>query len=216
MTDLSFAIRGAAPDRMALTPSLVFDLGVETVSKSAIHGLSLSCQIQIEPNRRSHAPEEVARLTELFGEESRWGKTLRPFVWGRSTVMVGPFRGSTTAALPVSCSYDLELAAAKYFHALDNGDIPLLFLFTGTIFSEDERGGLAIERISWDCDARYRLPLTTWRALMDGHWPDAGWLRLDRGTIDALLRFKARRSLPTWDGTIKALLDAATSEGTVR
>ena len=91
---------------------------------------------------------------------------------------------------PFSCSYDLELAPAKYFHALDDGDIPLLFLFSGTIFSESEHGGLAIERISWDCDARYRLPLATWRALMDGHWPDCGWLRLDRTTIDALLQFK--------------------------
>jgi hypothetical protein len=216
MTELTFAIQGAVPDRMALTPSLVFDLRVETTSKHAIQGLSLSCQIQIEPNRRAHAPGEVPRLTELFGEEARWGQTLRPFVWGRSTVASGPFRGSCKIELPVSCSYDLELAAAKYFHALDSGDIPLLFLFSGTIYSTNEDGGLAIERISWECDARYRLPLATWRALMDGHWPDSGWLRLDRNTIDALLQFKARRSLPTWDGTMKALLDAAETDGAVR
>jgi len=216
MTELTFAIQGAVPDRMALTPSLVFDLRVATTSKLAVQGLSLSVQIQIEPNRRSHAPGEVPRLTELFGEEARWGKTLRPFVWGRSTVTGGPFRGTTKIELPVSCSYDLELAAAKYFHALDNGDIPLLFLFSGTVFSTDERGGLAIERISWECDARYRLPLATWRALMDGHWPNAGWVRLDRTTIDALMQFKARRSLPTLDGTMQALLDAADTEGAVR
>lgn len=212
MPDFSFAIHGATPDRMALSPTLIFDLRVETASTLPIHGLSITCQIQIEPNRREHGPYEVLRLTELFGEEPRWGKTLRPFVWGRSTVMIGPFRGSSGVGLPVSCSYDLELAAAKYFHALENGDIPLLFLFSGTIFTEDERGGLSIERISWECDARYRLPLTTWRALMDGHWPETGWLRLDRRTLDALLQFKARRSLPDWDGTMKALLDAAAEE----
>jgi hypothetical protein len=212
MIDLSFAVRGAAPDRMALSPTLVFDLRVETTSELAVHGLSIACQIQIEPNRRQHGPYEVLRLTELFGDEPRWGKTLKPFVWGRSTVMVGPFRGSSRVSVPVSCSYDLELAPAKYFHALDDGDIPLLFLFSGTIFGEDDRGGLAVERISWDSDARYRLPLATWKALMDGHWPDAGWLRLDRRTLDDLLQFKARRSLPDWDGTIKALLDAAAEE----
>jgi hypothetical protein len=209
MTDLTFDIRGAAPDRMALSPTLVFDLRVTTTSKAVIHGLSMTCQIQIEPNRREHGPYEVLRLTELFGEKPRWGKTLRPFVWGRSTVMVGPFEGATGASLPVSCSYDLELAPAKYFHALENGDIPLLFLFSGTLFSEDDRGALSVERIAWDCDARYRLPVADWKALMDGHWPDAGWLRLDRQTLDALLRFKASRSLPDWNGTMKALLDAA-------
>lgn len=212
MTDISFAVHGATPDRMALSPTLVFDLRLHTASKLPIHGLSISCQIQIEPNRREHGPHEVLRLTELFGEQARWGKTLRPFVWGRSTVMVGPFRETTGVSLPVSCSYDLELAAAKYFHALENGDIPLLFLFSGTIFTEDEHGALAVERISWDCDARYRLPHAKWKALMDGHWPDTGWLRLDRRTLDALLQFKASRSLADWDGTMKALLHAAGHE----
>lgn len=209
MTDLSFAVHGATPDRMALSPTLVFDLRVTTTSALPVHGLSVTCQIQIEPNRREHGPYEVLRLTELFGEKARWGQTLRPFVWGRSTVMVGPFRGSTGVSLPVACSYDLELAAAKYFQALETGDIPLLFLFSGTVFTEDEHGALAVQRVSWDCDARYRLPLAKWKALMDGHWPDAGWLRLDRRTLSALLQFKARRSLPDWDGTMHALLDAA-------
>ena len=41
------------------------------------------------------------------------------------------------------------------------------------------------------CEARYRLPVAVWRELMDRYFPNSGWLRLDRDTLDALQRFKA-------------------------
>jgi hypothetical protein len=212
MRQLAFEVVSSAPDRNALAPTLVFEVAVDAGEGRVVHGLALSCQIRVEPNRRGHAAAEAAGLTELFGETARWGDTLRPFVWSQGTATAGAFVGKTKLLLPVTCSYDLEIAAAKYFHAVDDGEIPLAFYFAGSLFGEADDGGLAVERISWDSEARHRLPVSTWRALMDGHWPDSGWLRLERGTLRALTRFKARSATATWDGAMMALLEAAGQE----
>jgi Family of unknown function (DUF6084) len=209
MTGISFRIAEASPVRSAMMPTLAFRIDVEDRSGRRIHGVVLSAQIRIEANLRDYSTEEADRLRELFGEPERWSSTLRPFLWAHATTTAGAFRTSTRLELPVTCSYDLEVAAAKYFHALDGGDIPLLFLFTGTVFGEGPGGGLSVSRIAWDEEARFRLPTATWRALMDAHWPDSGWLRLERDTLNALMRFKARRAVPTWDSAMKALLAAA-------
>lgn len=212
MSRLEFNVASATPDRNALAPTLVFELQVDAGPGTVIHGLALACQIRVEPNRRSHASDEAASLTELFGETPRWGKTLRPFVWAQATATAGAFVGSTRLPMPVTCSYDLEIAASKYFQSLTGGEIPLAFYFSGSVFGEAADGSLVVERISWECEARHRLPVSTWRALMDGHWPDAGWLRLDREVLRALSRFKARAAVATWDGAMKALLEAAGEE----
>jgi hypothetical protein len=43
---------------------------------------------------------------------------------------------------------------------------------------------------------------------MDAYFPGGGWLRLDRETIDALLRYRSARGLTSWEATIAALLPA--------
>ena len=55
----------------------------------------------------------------------------------------------------MSCSYDFNLAATKYFAALEGGDLPLCFLFSGTIFHEAGDGALQVAQISWE---KRRLP----------------------------------------------------------
>ena len=49
--------------------------------------------------------------------------------------MVPRFTGSTEIDLPVPLSYDLEIGATRYFAGLDGGEVPLLLLFSGTVFS---------------------------------------------------------------------------------
>ena len=49
-----------------------------------------------------------------------------------------PARSRST--LPVPLTYDFEVATAKYFHGLEDGEIPLLLLFSGTIFVKGETG----------------------------------------------------------------------------
>jgi hypothetical protein len=44
---------------------------------------------------------------------------------------------------------------------------------------------------------------------MDLYFPNSGWLRVGRDTLDALQRFKASRALPTWDQALEQLLKQA-------
>ena len=85
-------------------------------------------------------PEEESRLRDLFGEPERWGQTLRAMLWTHASVVVPPFSGEAMADLPVACTYDFNVAATKYFYALEDGEIPLDFLFSGSVFYRGRRG----------------------------------------------------------------------------
>jgi hypothetical protein len=170
--------------------------------------VALRCQVQIEPRQRRYSPAEQARLLELFGEPPRWGETLKTVLWTQTSAMVPGFRSQTAVDLPLVCTYDFEVAAAKYFHALDEGDVPLRFLFSGTVFVQGEVG-LSVEPVPWHKEAAYRLPVRVWRDLMDRYYPGSAWIRLRRESFDALHRFKGERALPTWDEAIDALLREA-------
>jgi uncharacterized protein DUF6084 len=205
MSNLGFRVLDARPEPYAAVPTLAFRLAVEESDAAAVHCIALRCQIRIEPQRRRYSSEEQSRLVDLFGDAPRWGETLKPFLWTHVTAMVGGFERSTELSLPVACTYDLDVAAAKYLHGLDGGEIPLLFLFSGTVFSKGA-GGLRVSQIGWDREASYRLPAAAWRATMDLYFPNGGWLRLQRETIDALLRFKGARGLTSFDEAIELLL----------
>ena len=107
------------------------------------------------------------------------------------------------------------MAAAKYLHALDDGEIPLLLLFTRHgLPRRPATGGLrGRTRSPGTRRPSYRLPVAVWRDVMDRYFPNSGWLRLGRDTLDALTRFKAARALPTWDDAIEQLLKEAGEEG---
>ena len=105
----------------------------------------------------------------------------------------------------VPCSYDLDVTCGRYFHALDSGGIPLLLLFSGTVFAQGLTG-LQIEQVPWHKERSFQLPVSVWREMMDAHFPDSGWLLLRRSTLDSLGRFKSRRALATWNDTVLALL----------
>jgi hypothetical protein len=212
MSEIAFSVIDAAPVPYAAAPTLVFRLHLEAPAGDVIHSIALRCQIRIEPQRRRYSPDEQAGLLELFGETPRWGDTLKPFLWTHVSTMVLGFTGSSDVELHVPCTYDLDVAAAKYFHALGDGDVPLILLFSGTVFGKADGGMLQVTQIPWDREARFRLPVATWRELVDRYFPNAGWLRLRRDTLDALMRMKARRALVTWDDVLAELLRAAGEE----
>ncbi len=216
MPDLHFRVDGAEPQRFSAEPILQFKLSLaEAVAPGAeqtpIHAVALRCQVRIEPARRSYELPEKDRLLDLFGTPERWGQTLRPMLWTHVGTVVPPFTGSCTVDLPVPCSFDFNLAATKYFAALEAGEIPLCFLFSGTIFYEADDGALQVTQISWEKEATFRLPAATWRGLMDLHYGNTAWLCLRRDVFDQLAEFKSRRGLTTWDAALERLL-AATEE----
>jgi hypothetical protein len=208
MTSLAFDVVGARPEPHAAVPTIMVRLRVSEATGTEVHAVALRCQIRIEPQRRRYRADEEERLYELFGDTPRWGDTLRPFLWAHVSAMLPGFSGSAEVDLPLECSYDFEVTAAKYLHALATGEIPLILLFSGTVFTRGSAGFLA-QPIAWDREALYRLPVSVWRELMDQYFPNSGWLRLSRDTLDALQRFKALRALPTWDLALEQLLKEA-------
>jgi hypothetical protein len=202
---MSFRVTGARAEPHAAVPTLCFGLAIEAAGGARVESIALRCQIRIEPHRRRYSRGEEQRLTELFGETARWGDTLKPFLWTHASMIVPRFAGTTEVELPVPVTYDLEVAAGKYFHALEDGQVPALFLFSGTLFAEGPTG-LCIRQVPWDREASYRLPVRVWRELMDAYFPGAGWLRLRRDTLDGLQKAKVRRALATWDDVVVALL----------
>jgi hypothetical protein len=210
MSPVSFDIVGARVEAYAAVPTL--DLRLRITARDPVHALALRCQIMIEPKRRHYGPDEERRLTELFGETPRWGETLRPFLWTNVSTVVTSFTDTTEIDLPIACTYDFEVAAAKYMHALDDGEIPIVAMFSGTVFARSV-AGLSASPVSWSEEASYRLPVTLWRDMMDLYFPNSGWLRLRRETIDALHRYKTERALLSWDETFEQLLKQAGEDG---
>lgn len=207
MAELAFDCLDVRPLRYGIGPALVFRLHIAEVNAAAVHAIALRVQIRIEPQLRHYAEHEAELLSCLFGERSRWGETLKPMQFTTASVMVPSFTGSTEVELEVPCTYDLEVAAGKYFHALDAGDVPMVLLFSGTVFAKgDADRGFWVQPIPWHQQASYRMPVTVWRELMDAYFPNEAWIRLDRETVDAMLRYKSVNAIPTWDEAVRTLL----------
>ncbi|MFC4531216.1 DUF6084 family protein [Sphaerisporangium dianthi] len=208
MGEIGFDCLGVRPDPYGAFPTLLFRLGVTAPGEGAVHAIALRCQIRIDPGRRRYGAAESELLADLFGHPSRWDETVRPLVFANVSVMVPRFTGATEIELPVPCGYDLEVAAGKYFASLDDGEVPLLLLFSGTVFAR-EGEGFTVRQVPWDREARLGLPVRVWREMIDRYFPGAGWLRLSRDTLRDLQRYKSERALPTWDEAMEALLKEA-------
>jgi hypothetical protein len=206
---LSFAVTGAEPERHAAVPTLRFEVRITRTGGGPVRSVSLTTAIRIDVTRRPYDQRERRALAELFGEPERWATTLRPLAWTRTTTVVPPFDAATTVGLPVPCTCDTELAVTKYLRAVPDGDVPLDFLFSGTVFFDGGDGRLRTAQISWAEDASYRLPASLWHGLIDRYFAGSPWLRLSRETYDRLDAYRARQVPGTWDDAVGALLDRA-------
>ncbi|MBO0819923.1 MAG: hypothetical protein J2P26_03630 [Nocardiopsaceae bacterium] len=208
MAELTFGCAEVRAARRTATPTLTFALTINEKTNAKIHAIALRCQIRIEPQRRRYSPAEAERVADLFGDPSRWADTLKPIQLAAVSTMVPGFRSSTEIDLDVPCTYDLEVASARYLQALDDGTIPLLLLFSGTVFvANGDR--FAVELIPWSAETSCRMPVSAWQDVVDQHFPGSAWLSCRRETLDELLAFKASRALPTWDATLTTLLKEA-------
>jgi uncharacterized protein DUF6084 len=210
VTAFSFSCTGVRADGYAAGPTLVFRLRVTAADNAQVHALALRCQIRIEPARRSYESAEADGLADLFGERSRWGSTLQPVQFAQVSVMVPSFTGEIETDLAVPCTYDMDIAATRYLTALEDGEVPLLMLFSGTAFTG--AGGFQVEPVPWDREAAFRMPVAIWREMVEQHFPGCGWIRLPRDTMDALVAYRSRHALPSWEATLKALLDAVAAD----
>ncbi|HEX3827962.1 MAG TPA: DUF6084 family protein [Sporichthyaceae bacterium] len=213
MADLVFECLGTTADIYAAGPTLTIRLRATERTGATVHAIALRAQLRIEPQKRRYSATEAARLGDLFGETNRWADTLRPLQFAMVPAMVPGFTDSCEFDLPVPCTYDLEIAATTYFHALEEGDIPLVLLFSGTVFTKGDSAistgggsGFSVSPVSWRAEAPCLVPVVVWRQMMDRFFPNCGWVRLSRDTLHALGVFKNARAIPTWEQAITELL----------
>jgi len=213
VAELAFDCIGARVDRYAVVPSLSLILRISETSGQQVEAIALRCQIRIEPARRRYSAVEAERLNDLFGDTQRWADTLKPMQFSTVATMVPGFSGSSEIDLPVPFTYDLEVGSARYFDSLEAGEIPLLLLFSGTVFTVTG-GRMQVQQVPWSKEAAYRLPVSVWREAIDSHFPNSAWIKMSRQTLEELQRFKSAHALPTWDRTLEALLERADAENT--
>jgi hypothetical protein len=205
--ELVFTVQDAERLAHAAVPTLRFALHVDSGGAS-VRSIQLDVQIRIAARRRRYDPAATDRLFELFGPRADWGANLNSLLWTHTTLVVPPFTASTTIDLPVTCTYDLEVAASRYLDALSDGEVPLEFLFRGAMFYSGPDGRLQTARISWAAESEYRLPVAVWKETMDHHFPGTAWLRVDKDSFDRLCTYKSSRALPTWAAVFDELLPA--------
>jgi hypothetical protein len=213
MPDLDFVVESAEVLEYAAVPTILFRLGIENaVEGEEVNSVSLHSQIRIAATQRRYEPEEQVKLRELFGEPHQWKATLRSTLWTNTNTIVPRFSGSTVFDMPVTCTYDFDVVGTKYFSALEDGEVPLEFLFSGTVFYRGATGALQVAQISWEKEAKFRLPVQVWREMMDHYFPNSAWLRVRKDTFDRLYEYRTRNTLLNWERTLESLLNAAEKE----
>lgn len=211
MPDLDFRIEGAEVAEYAAVPTLLFKVRVENADGEPVRSVSLSTQVRIAATKRHYSAEEQERLAEIFGESHRWSQTLKSLLWTHTSVQVPPFNESAVVDMPVTCTYDFEVVSSKYLHGLLEGEVPLEFLFSGTVFYTGE-AGLQVARISWEKEAEYRMPVALWKEMIERYFPNTAWLRLRRDIFDRLYDYRSRKGLLTWEDTLEELLQQSEVE----
>src|SRR5580693_6619620 len=144
MPDLEFRINGASVVPHSASPLLALQMEIGNSGGEPIHTVVLRCQIQIETTRRKYNEGDPHHLLDLFGEPERWGQTMRSMLWTHTGLVVPQFIGKTVVDLPVPCTFDFNVAATKYFYALEDGEVPLCLLFSGTIFYVSDEGYMQV------------------------------------------------------------------------
>lgn len=201
-------ISGAAHLPFSAVPTMRFAAVAREPDAVPVQSIGLTVQVMIEPARRGYDPEARERLAELFGAPEHWTPSTSALAWARVAVTVPAFTGEASFGIEVPCTYDLEVAAAKYFYALADGLVPLSFHFNGNVFYHDPAGRLQMTPISWSTSAEYRMEVAAWRAMIAEHYPGGGWIRLADDTLAALNERRASRGLPSFDACIAELLSA--------
>lgn len=207
MPDLSFRIEKAEPQRFTVAPTLLFKLRISNAAPGeTVHSVALRCQIQLEVTRRQYVEQDQKNLKDLFGEPERWSQTLKTMLWTHASVVAPAFEDTAIVDLPVPCTFDFNIAATKYFHGLADGDVPLNFLFSGTVFYADENGSLQVAPIPWDKEARFRLPVKAWQEMMEIYYPNSAWLCLRRDVFERIHQYKIEHGIPTWEQALESIL----------
>lgn len=204
--DLDFAVTGARAAADSAVPSLAFRLALARTGGGTVRSVSLTTDVRIDVAHRGYDRADRLVMARLFGQPEQWATSMRPLTWARVTMVVPAFGERTEIDLPVPCSRDMELAVTSYFHGVRDGEIPLDFLFSGTVFHDGPDGRLRTAQISWDKDTAFRLPSGLWQEVTGRYDGGTSWLPLSPGTYGELTAHRDRHALTGWDETVADLL----------
>ena len=157
--DLDFTCVDIVADRYAAAPTVVLKMQATERGGQRVHAVALRCQVRVEPVRRSYGAGEAAKVVDLFGDRDRWGSTMQPMQLAFLAQVLPTFTGSCDFELVLPMSYDVEVAANKYLAALEEGEVPLILLFSGTVFS-GALGSLSVQPVPWHKETQVRMPVT--------------------------------------------------------
>jgi hypothetical protein len=168
MNELRIAVVSVLP--VPDTAAFAFHLRAELADNGdAVESIALNAQLQVQPARRRYLREEQRSLEDLFGTPERWGTTLHPLYWTNEPLRIPAFHHGTEAVLRVPWPADGNAAVARYFHALQQDEIPVELLFRGTIFYscgvQAAGSGRQIAFIPWSVEAACRIPEEVWCAV---------------------------------------------------
>lgn len=211
MPEVAFTCLGAEPAPFAAGPTITLQMRATAETDEPVHALALRCQVRIDAPRRRYEDAEAEGLTDLFGDRARWGHTMRQLQLAFLGHVLPGFTGGRDFELELPCSYDVEVAAHKYLAALTGGEVPLVLLFSGTVFS-GAPGSISVSPVPWHSEAQLRMPVRVWQETMDAHFPGQAWLRLDRDTWGRLAAYRSRHQLVGWDDAVERLLKEAGEE----
>lgn len=213
MANLRFTILGAAPVPYAASPLLALDLRIQ--ADEPIESVLLRTSVRIEAGGRATTPSEEARLKELFGSKEQWSRGARSLLWAQVVNVVSAFHSETTIAITLPCSYDLAAIASKYLRALEGGSVPIRAQFSGTAFYKRNEA-LSAAPIPLDRESDFQLPIETFQAVLDQHFPDAGVLSVRRDLFQRLDARRIERGHPGFDEVIEELLTPRASQSSKR
>ena len=205
LVDLDFECLDAVADRYAASPTVVLKLRATESTGARVHAAALRCQVRVEPLRRSYSDSEADKVVDLFGNRGRWGTTMQPLQLAFLSQVLPGFAGECEFDLVLPLSYDIDVAAHKYLAALEDGLVPLILLFSGTVFTGSP-GSLSVQPVPWHKEATVRMPVAVWREAMDALFPGQAWLRMSRSTYDELSVYRGRHGLVGWDDVLHRLL----------
>ena len=211
--DVDFAVEGAGTLAHAAVPTLRFGLRIRADGERPIRSILLDVQLQIAARaallrrRREGAPAGAVRRARPLGHDAADAAVDRA---SARTSRGSPARPWSTCTCP--CTYDFEVTAAKYLQALDGGEVPLEFLFSGTVFymsearaaadGADQLGARGRVRAAGQRVARDDGPLLPGQRLAAAVARDLRPpLRLPRPQHDADLGARARRAARPHEST---------------
>jgi|SRR5215469_15536517 len=210
MPDLEFTILSVKIKQYAAVPTLHFELQIKNeIKDEEVYAAALKCQVIIEATKRQYDDQTKENLVEVFGQPHRWEDTVKSLYWTTVTVPVTRFCDQTIIDLPIACSEDHITAAGKYFYSVYNEEVPLAFLFSGTLFYQDADNTLRITQVPWHKEAAFRMPAHLWSEMMNVYFPNVKWLPMRLDIFKKLYKLKTLQPSATIEDCLESAIDLA-------